>query len=230
MRLVEFSGLVIGGILRHGSSASFRESGIQRLADTFGEFARRVRRAGLLLIMIVAGLLVLGMIHPITLLLWLVAIPLAGFGSLLSLMWPTRRWLKKRSPRNALPDLAGSTIVRLGRFRSEMPISSRAAFDLVVERVKGISALVGDERNVLLVDEAKRLVGEHLPRLLESYCALPRGERTPSRADALTSALVAIADELADLLLRFQRARADRFEIEGRFIASRFPGTDLASV
>ena len=230
MRVLEFVGWVTGGVLRHSSSAAFGRPGIQRLADTFDEFVRRARRAGLLFIVIVGGLIVLRLIHPVALLLWLIALPLAGFASLLSLMWPTRHRLKKRSSPAAPADLTASTIARLARIRSEMPMSSRPTFDLVLERLKEISALVGDERNILLADETRRLVGEHLPRLLESYCALPRSERTPDRADALTSALSAIAEELADLSLRLQSARADRFEIEGRFIASRFPSSDLARI
>lgn len=230
MRLVEFAAWMLGGIVRHASSASLREAGMQRLADTFDEFARRLRRAGLLFIVIVAGLLLLSIIHPVALILWLIALPLAGFGSFLSLMWPTRRALKTRPSRAARPTTSNSMIAKIARMRSDMPVSSRPAFDLVLERLKGISALVGDERNTLLADEANRLVCGHLPRLLDSYCALPRGERTPERADALTNALGAIAEELADLSLRLQRARADRFETEGRFIASRFPTSDLASV
>lgn len=230
MKVLEVVGWVIGGVLRHSSSAAFVRPGIQRLADTFEEFLRRARHAGLLFVVIVAGFIVLSLIHPVALLLWLVALPLAGFASLLSLMWPTRHTLKKRCSPAAPADLAASTIARLARIRSEMPMSSRAAFDLVLERLKEISLLVGDERNILLADEPKRLVGEHLPRLLESYCALPSAERTPARADALTSALSAIAEELADLSLRLRNARADRFETEGRFIASRFPRSDLAGV
>lgn len=220
---VESMTSLLSSVVRRLSDSASRRTEIRGLADKLEEFVRRVRRAGLLFIVIVSGLLVVGLaIHPIGLLLWLIALPLVAFASLLSMLWPSRHFLARKSVEPALPELVASTLRRLVRSRGEIPFASRAAFDCVIRQVKAIEGL-GDGHDTLLLEETKRLIGRHLPRLVESFLALPAGERTDVRADALTNGLGAIAEELTDLSERLLASRTDRFEIERQFIANRFP-------
>lgn len=201
-----------------------RHAAAHGLAEKFEEFVRRVRRAGLLFIATVTGLLVLSLAaHPIGLLLWLLALPLAAFGALLSMLWPTRRFVKRRRVSPAAVDQFGLTRAWLIRTRSEIPLVSRPAFDLVLDRVTRIESLIGAARSLLVTEEAQRLVGQHLPRLIQSFLSLPQSGQSDVRIDALNDGLIAIAEELAELSDRILSSMTDRFEIERQFIASRYP-------
>lgn len=211
---------------RYFSKSALPLAHTERLADTFEEFVRRVRRGGLLFILIVAGLIVSNLlVHPLGLLLWIIALPLAGFASMLSMLWPTKGFRKARSvsPASTLPGVAASTLSRLTRSRSEMPRSSKAALDVVIHDLEALKSVGSEAHEPLLVEEAKRLSGQHLPRLVESFLALAENERTEDRIDALTDGLEAIGEELADLKRRLSASRTDRFEIERQFILNRFP-------
>lgn len=228
---LEFVAWLVFGMVRSLSSFALRNGKARRVADRLDEFVRRLRRAGLLFIAVVGGLLACSLAaHSTILLLWLMALPLAGFGALLSLFWPTRRLLAKRSSAPDLSDIAASTYLRLARSRSQMPLSSRPAFDCVVRRLKSIDTLSVTAGEACVIDEAKRLTGRHLPRLVESYLALPPDERTEARTNALVGGLEAIAEELGDIRERLVALRTDRFEIERQFIATRFPRNGLASL
>lgn len=123
-----------------------------------------------------------------------------------------------------------SALSRLVSSRSEIPLGSRAAFDLAARRLKAVEGLANEE-DTLLLEEAKRVGGQHLPRLIASFLALPPDERTDARVSAFTESLSAISEELESLHERLLRERTDRFEIQRQFVESRFPRPDgLASV
>lgn len=221
---IEFLSWLTGSTVRYVASSAVRRVQAQRLADTFGEFVLRLRRAGLLFVAAVGGLLALSVgSHPLGLLIWLIALPLTVFGSLLSMLWPTRRFSKRKSRDLASADAFGSTRAWLVRARGEIPLASRAAFDLVVDRVSSIESLADPGYDFLVVSEARRLISQHLPRLVQSFLALPPGDRTVARTEALTEGLAAIAEELVELRERLLASRSDRFEIERQFIQNRYP-------
>jgi hypothetical protein len=213
------------------SNPAIEHSGVQWLAQGFRGFVDRLRRAGLLFLIGVSCLFaVSAFIHPIALFLWIIAIPLVGFGAALSMLWPTRR---RSRPRSAAPDfgrVASDISRQLNRSRHEMPQGALPAFDLVLQRLKSLSAMTGNDDNDLVVGDAKRLIGQHLPRLISSYVALPSCDRTNARSIELAKGLSLIADELAGLEETLRSARADRFETERRFIAARFDRTGLAAL
>ena len=218
-------------IVREVPAQLLRSAEGRRLTDSFNEFIRRIRRGGLLFIILVSGLLAYSLIlHPIGFLLWLIAIPLAGFGALLSMLWPTRRFSKRRPATPELADIVDATLRQLARSRGDMPPNAQAATDLVVQRLKSIRTLAGDGQKTLVTEEAGRLIGQHLPRLVESFLSLPLPDRTEARAKALGEGLGAISDELVDLSERLRASRNDRFDTQRIFIASRFPRKGLASL
>lgn len=217
---VEFVSWLAGGVGRVFSIAAVENARRLHWADRFEEFVLRLRRAGLLFFGATAALLVLLVAHPIGLLLWLIALPLVGFGSLLSMFWPTRRFAKRRLQNRAPLEGPPSTLAWLNRARVGIPLASRSAFDLVLERVERSETFAGADD--LLVKEAQRLVIQHLPRLVQSYLALPPAERA-NRSRELTEGLLAIAEELDELNERLLAANTDRFDTERRFIANRYP-------
>lgn len=229
---MEFLSWLAGSTVRYVASSAVRRVQARRLADTFEEFVLRLRRAGLLFVAAVGGLLAVSLgSHPLGLLIWLIALPLTVFGSLLSMLWPTRRFSKRKSGDPASADAFESTRAWLVRARDEIPLASRAAFDLVVDRVSSIESLADPGHDLLVVSEARRLISQHLPRLVQSFLALPPGDRTDARTEALTEGLAAIAEELVELRERLLASRSDRFEIERQFIQNRYPRrNDLAGV
>lgn len=224
-RQVEVLSWVAGGLVRSVSKAAVANARARHWADKFEELVLRVRRAGLLFFATIGGLILLSLAgRPIGLLLWLLALPLAVFGSLLSMFWPTRRFAKKRSQAGAAVAVRDSTLKWLDRSRVEIPLASRAAFDLVIQHVTKSQMLAGADDD-LLAQELKRLVDQHLPRLVQSFLALPKGERA-ARSPELTEGLVCIAEELEALNQRLLASRADHFEIQRQFIAHRYPRRD----
>lgn len=220
LKQIEFVSWVAAGIARNISNATVEHATTRAWADKCEEFVLRLHRAGLLFLGIAAAVLVLLITHPIGLLLGLVALALAGFGSLVSMFWPTRRFAKRRLQDRA-PVQGSASTARLTWRRVDIPVASRSAFDLVTERVQRSQTFAGAEED-LLAKEAERLINQHLPRLMQSFLALPAAERN-TRSGELTEGLLAIAEELGELNQRLLSARTDRFETERRFIANRYP-------
>lgn len=228
---LEFATDFGANVIRRVSDSASRRPEVRQLVGKLEEFVRRVRRAGLLFVVSVAGLLALSLVHPSGFLLWLIALPLAAFASVLSMLWPTRHFRGRKLAARPSEQLLASALSRLTSSRNEIPLGSRTVFDLVVRRLKSVEGLANDGSDALLVEEAKRVGGQHLPRLVGSFLALPAGERTGARVAAFTESLSAISAELDDVGQRLHRARTDRFEIERQFVENRFPRRDgLASV
>ncbi|HMJ93782.1 MAG TPA: hypothetical protein VK472_06760, partial [Allosphingosinicella sp.] len=76
--------------------------------------------------------------------------------------------------------------------------------------------------------EARRLLGDHLPRLVHAYCELPAAARDqdPAHGQRLVSGLVTLVDALAQLSKEVNRDRLMRFETQGRFLDSRYRDPD----
>lgn len=215
---------------------SAAENGIGvELRERFAEFMRRVRRGGLVFVGFVGSLLAYSLIlHPIGLLLWIIALPLAAVTAALSMLWPTRgARLRRRdgSPGRNLSALARRTRLELERRTRRLPRqahnAARAAIDHLNEIANGT---ISPNDDPLLRGEAERLIGGHLPRLVDSYCMLSDHERgEDSEADRhFTEGLTAIAAELGDICRRLSEAASRCFEIERRFVSMRFPTSGLA--
>jgi hypothetical protein len=76
--------------------------------------------------------------------------------------------------------------------------------------------------------EARRLIGDHLPRFVEAWCDLPTAtrEEDPELAERLTDALETLEDELARLCRDISRSRLVDFEARGRFIETRYKDSE----
>lgn len=215
------------GLREAAHSAAENGIGVD-LRERFGELTRRVRRGGLIFVGIVGGLIAYSVIfHSIGLLLWIIALPLAAIATVLSLLWPTRAQRRRLAPhaRN-LPTLTRRTRLLLVRRMGQLPLGARKAAQLTIGNLDEIASdRSGSEADPILRGEAERLIGGHLPRLIESYCMLSATERGhDGEADQhLTEGLTAIAAELGELSQWFSKTKSDRFEVERRFISLRFP-------
>lgn len=198
------------------------------LAERVRELGRRVRRAGLLFVLLVSALMVTSLAGAsIPLLLWLISIPLAAFAAILSLMWPAGR--RPRVGSASPPDL--SRLARragreLARSRKAMPPESRKLADSITEQLGAIETRAAHCRLELLAEiAARRLLSDDLPRLMSSYSRLPREQRQSEGAirSQLDEALVVISRELDSLCRKIDQAHSNMFDTQRRFIAGKYP-------
>lgn len=148
-----------------------------------------------------------------------------------ALLWPSRR-----RPEGA----AALTMVGLGtltqeaedwllRQRGQLPGRAAPAIDAILTRLHDIQPhLAALDPNAPLAGEARRLIGEHLPRLVDSYLGVPASARDANREIAvrLIDGLGIVAGELQRLCEEVGRDRLLSFETQGRFLETRYGRDD----
>jgi hypothetical protein len=116
--------------------------------------------------------------------------------------------------------------------RLNLPLAAYPSFDTILVHLGDLQACLGAiDPNATLAWDARRLIGSHLPGLVDAYCQLPLAAKAedPGHEKRLVDGLATIASELADLSRQANRDRLSRFETQGRFIESRYkdPETGL---
>jgi hypothetical protein len=83
--------------------------------------------------------------------------------------------------------------------------------------------------NAPLAGEARRLIGEHLPRLVNSYLGVPASAReaNPEIAKRLIGGLGIVAAELQRLCEQLSRDEMLNFETQGRFLETRYGDQEI---
>jgi hypothetical protein len=77
--------------------------------------------------------------------------------------------------------------------------------------------------NATVAWEARRLIGEHLPTLVATWCGLPAAVRDrPEEVQRLVAGMATIADELARLAEEASRDDRFLFETRQRYLDSRY--------
>ena len=196
------------------------------------EFVRRFRRAGLilaiLLVSLVAASIALGGIGFFT---WIVALPTAFLVALISLSWPSGR----KEPQVAA-DPSGAPALPLAELAAraedglldrcrELPGRAQGAADAILARLAELQPhLDGLDPQSVLAGDARRLIGQHLPRLVDSYLELPASTRAPGSESSqrFTESLSIVSNELDSLLDTCCRDRQMNFETHRRFIETRY--------
>lgn len=76
-----------------------------------------------------------------------------------------------------------------------------------------------------LADDARRLIGDHLPRLVKTYAEVPASHRSGAEATAqLRDGLKVVGDEISRLGDNIARQSLNQLEVEGRFLETRYKG------
>jgi len=119
--------------------------------------------------------------------------------------------------------------------RNALPPAAARRIDAISEQLPLLESRLA-EADILdpLAQDARRLMGKHLPELIERYERVPpqfRGERDAegmSVDDRLVAGLDAAREALGDLGRKLAREDVDAFQVQGRFIESRYKeGEDL---
>ena len=138
--------------------------------------------------------------------------------------WPTRR--NARSVSNEeLGHLAADAEEWLLARRPVLPREALPAIDDILVHLGDLQPhLERIDPHASLAWDARRLIGDHLPRFVENWCDLPTAAREaePELADRLTASLQTLEDELARLCRDISRSTLVDFEARGRFIESRY--------
>lgn len=217
-----------------GSRAVRRRHG-DRLKRGVGEALRRARRAGLIFVLLVFALILLSAFAEVGFVTWLVALPVMMLAAMISMTFPTRRARRPRVPPEKaladmpLPALAGRCEQWLVDRCDALPRAALPAADEILARLERLQPALHDlpETNPLN-GEVRRLVGSHLPRLVDTYVALPPEQRDPRSDNSrrIAEGLGAVADELGRLCGEIDGCRSAAFEIEHRFIEARYKEDD----
>ena len=201
-------------------SASRREAKKRKWRRKLDEALRRAKRALFLFAGLLAALvgyaIFLGGIGFFT---WLVAIPTAFLIAFVSLFWGRSRAAEPigeaaaGAPALPLGELAARAEEGLLDRCDELPGRALPAADAIMARLAELQHHLGElDPASPLAGDARRLIGQHLPRLVDSYLDLPASARAPASESSarLIESLGIVADELDTLLETCCRDRQDR--------------------
>jgi hypothetical protein len=166
-----------------------------------------------------------------------VAVPVlaaAGGGALLlaagSLFRPSRRRSTEGDFSQAeLAELPGDAEDWLLDRRESLPLDCRPQLDRIFQRLGDLQPhLAKLAPHSSSAWEARRLLGDHLPRLILAWEAIPGSAREDEREvrARLSAGLETVADALDALCSEVCRDPLMTFETQGRFLESRYRGED----
>lgn len=219
---------------RQIGSRAAREASARKLKRGAAEAFRRARRAALIFVALILALVVVDIAGAsIGFFTWIAALAAILIMSLLSLTMATRAGRPKPAvaptqdavAKVPLPMLAGRCEAWLLDRCEELPHTALPSADLILARLQRMQpALEALPEASPLTADVRRLVGGHLPNLVDSYLALPpesrgRGSENDKR---ISESLTVVADELTRLCSEIDGCREASFEIEHRFIESRY--------
>ncbi|HEY0413061.1 MAG TPA: hypothetical protein VGD66_07960, partial [Allosphingosinicella sp.] len=102
---------------------------------------------------------------------------------------------------------------------------AEASLDIILVHLADLPPYLAQlDPNATLAWDARRLLGDHLPRLVDAWCGLPAvtREKDAEARGRLTDGLATLAEELARLTGEVSRDERMRLEAQSRFVASRY--------
>lgn len=216
---------------RHMKSKAAREAEMRRRKRQLQEAARRVGRAVAVTGAGGAGIVGYGLaVAPVGITGLIAAGAATAVAAAATLLWPTRRPPETGTLARAdLTTIASEAEDWLVRQRGKLPARAAPALDTILGRLHELGPqLAGLNPNAQLAGEARRLIGEHLPRLVDSYLGVPPASReaNPEIERRLIDGLRIVGGELTRLAQEIGRERLIGFETQGRFLETRYGGED----
>ena len=191
---------------------------------------RTLRNVAIAILAVWVGTMVLGFIQPIGLfgLLAAVAAGVVLVGIAIAASRGSARPAVP-SPARPAPELVDRLDSYLYRARPALPAPAQAEVDAMLATLPALKPAL-EQAGPLdqSADDARRLMGTHLPGLIDRYLAVPTAYRSGSEAgepsvdDRLIEALRAGCGALDELGGRLARDHVAAFETQGRFIESRY--------
>ncbi len=136
--------------------------------------------------------------------------------------------LREALPKGNLTAMIGNVELWLEAQRPSLPAPAIGLIDQIGAQLDGLGvqiARLGDDAPAS--DEVRRLVGEHLPELVNAYTSIPATLRREPRAgaspdDQLTASLTHISGEIDGLTRRLADGALDRLAIQSRYLDSKY--------
>ncbi len=212
---------------RYAGSPEARAAQLRRVERAAGELGRRAGRATLATGAAGVGLAAYGLatggIGVPLMLAALFGLP-ALFGGIMLL--PTRKGLDpERMAQTPLDRLAPVAEEWLLKRRALLPRPAQLQLDRVLARLHDLGPQLATlAPNSIEAAEARRVIGESLPRLVNSWAAVPAAARAgdPQVDAALETGLASLAAALADLSQRLASGRVKDLAVESRYLESRY--------
>jgi hypothetical protein len=141
-----------------------------------------------------------------------------------ALLWPNRR---APAPPPELADLrvlADEREAWLVATRRDLPARAAPAIDSILTCLHEQQQLYAEAGGSPAAGDARRLIGDHLPRLVDSYLAVPSSTRraSPDIDRRFIESLHLVAGEFQRIGQELSRDRLTSFEVEKRFLESRY--------
>ena len=215
-------------LARYGGTPQAIAAHKRRVGRAAGELGRRIGRSVAAMSATGAGiagygLIGAGIVGVDLLIAGLFAVPAIGAGVL---MLPTRRAAKPdRLAEAPLARLAPEAEDWLLRRRAELPRATGSAIDAILTRLNELAPqLAALPAAAPEAGEARRLIGEHLPRLVDAWLAVPPSQRaaTPDVEKQFVGGMRIVADELGRLSAGLAQGKLTDLAVEGRFLETRY--------
>jgi predicted lipid-binding transport protein (Tim44 family) len=201
--------------------------------------ARKITHIGIAIAAVLVGMVVLGLVID--------GIGLTGLFIALALMLGAILVIGFRPSPAARPvapykeEMSNQQVVQrlgtlLSRHRRQLPPAAGQRADAIAAQLPMLEKQLAD-LNPLdpLAQDARRLVGQHLPDLITRYERVPEQYRRERDGDGmsvderLVSGLDAARSAIDDLGRRLSRQEVDEFETQGRFLESRYRDDELGT-
>jgi hypothetical protein len=193
------------------------KSVVQRIANA-GMAVGGIALAALLFAMFIAPLGVNGFL--------LLMLAVVGVGGWFLLRRPQAEMPTPQAMKNAdLAAIPRRVEAWLERQRRSLPSRASKLIDEILLRLEVLGEQLGQvPTGQPIAGDARRLIGEHLPRLVDTYLKVPQAYRTPGSEpeQQLLEGLVTIADELRRLSEQLVRGDLDALAVEGKFLEQRY--------
>lgn len=194
------------------------------------DFAQKLANIGMALGVLIAATIVFGLVvGPIGLTGLFVVGALMFLAVLLFSVWPGEKPIvqyKEDMPNQAVVQRLDSLLVRK---RAALPPPAAARVDAISGQLPLLEHRLA-ETDILdpLAQDARRLMGKHLPELIERYERVPEAYRRERDGEGMTvderlvAGLDAAKSALDDLGRKLAHEDLSAFETKGRFIESRY--------
>jgi hypothetical protein len=222
---------VMGRIDRSGvAREAQRHLQSQRLAD----MRRKLGNIGMAIGVLIAATIAFGLIvGPIGISGLFVVAALMFLAVLLFSAWPGERGIadfKEDMPNKAVVQRLDSLLTRK---RAALPAPAARRLDAITAQLPLLESRLAETAELdPLAQDARRLMGKHLPELIERYERVPelyRRERDGEGKtvdERLVAGLDAAATALGDLGRKLAHEDLTAFETQGRFIESRYKDSE----
>jgi hypothetical protein len=223
--------------LRRAIGSPTRRTAKRRRAQRrWEEIRRRARRSSFLGAGLLAGLLAISLVDPALFIYWRFAVPVILLVSAVLMFQPTRHARRMENEARLtpdtlpLPELAARVEEALLESCNELPGRALHSADRIMAGLRDIQPHLHDlgPRDEALSGEIRRLIGQHLPQLVDSYLALPDQSRASNAESSrrFVESMTIVADEMDHLLERCCSEVQTDFDTQSRFIETRYREDD----